>query len=145
MFAITESTKNIKYALTNITYKIGEHDILPQTLFTKDDNSSKCLEIIRTNLNTTCYLALTIDHSHSQIPVIYIVKDLGVPEITTTYLTPNMYAPLVLTIGLAVICLLFLSFFVFICYLAIFYTRHGRLPEKIDKWLQTEQLSAGKF
>jgi hypothetical protein len=142
-FVITESLKNIKYALNNIEYKIGEHDIIPKKLFTQDNSLSNCLSLIKTEINSTCYLALTIDNSLPQIPVIYYVKGMGVSESTTFNLIPHQTSSLILSIGLAVISLLFLTLLAFTCYLAVFYTRHNRFPEKIDKWLQLQQSTTG--
>jgi hypothetical protein len=142
-FVITESLKNIKYALHNITYKIGAHDIIPTKLFTQDNSVSNCSSLIKTEINSTCYLALTIDNSLPQIPVIYFAKGMGVSESTTSYLIPHQTSPLILSVGLAVISLLFLTLLAFTCYLAVFYTRHNRFPEKIDKWLQLQQSTTG--
>jgi hypothetical protein len=143
-FVITESLKNIKYALHNITYKIGDHDITPTNLFTQD-SLSNCSSLIKTEIESTCYLALTIDNSLPQIPVIYSVKGMGVIESTTFNLIPHQTSSLILSIGLAVITLLFLTLLSFTCYLAVFYTRHNRFPEKIDKWLQLQQSTAGNL
>ncbi len=143
-FVITESLKNIKYALSNIKYKIGDHHIIPTKLFTQDDHLFNCSPLIKNNINSTCYLALAIDKSLPQIPVTYFVEGMGVSESTTFYLIPHQTSPLILSVGLAVISLLFLTLLAFTCYLAVFYTRHNRFPEKIDKWLQLQQSTTGK-
>jgi hypothetical protein len=142
-FVITESLKNIKYALNNIKYKIGDHDIFPAKLFTQDNSLSNCSFLTKTDKNSTCYLALTIDNSLPQIPVIYFRKGLGVSESTTINLNPHQTSSLILSIGLVVISFLFLTLLSFTCYLAVFYTRHNRFPEKIDKWLQLQQSTTG--
>jgi hypothetical protein len=144
-FVITESLKNVKYALNNIKYNIGDHDIFPAKLFTQDNSSSNCSVLTKTDKNSTCYLALTIDKSLTQIPVIYFTKGLGVSESTTVNLIPHQTSSLILSIGLVVISFLFLTLLAFTCYLAVFYTRHNRFPEKIDKWLQLQQSTTGNL
>jgi hypothetical protein len=123
-FVITESLKNIKYALHNITYKIGEHHIIPTKLFTQEISLSNCASLIETEINSTCYLALTIDNSLPQIPVIYFVKGMGVSESTTFYLIPHQTSSISLPIGLVFFSILFIA----AVFLSVFYAKHKRCP-----------------
>ena len=128
-FAITESLKNIKYALHNITYKIGDHYILPTKLFTQDDHSSNCSSLIKTEIDSTCYLALKIDNYLPQIPVTYFVKGMGVSESTTFYLIPHQTSSLSLSIGLVFFFLLFIA----AVFLSVFYAKNKRCPIRIAR------------
>ncbi len=132
---ITESLKNIKYALNNIKYKIGDHDILPAKLFTQDNSSSNCSFLTKTDKNITCYLALTIDNSLTQIPVTYFVKGMGVSESTTFYLIPHQTSPLSLSIGLVFFSLLFIA----AVFLSAFYAKHKRCPIRSARMNHGEQ------
>jgi hypothetical protein len=121
---ITESLKNIRYALHNIAYKIGDHDITPTKLFTRHDNSYYCSSLTKTDTSSTCYLHLTIDNSLPQIPVIYFVKGMGVSESTTFYLIPHQTSPISLSIGLVIFFLLFIA----AVFLSAFYAKYKRCP-----------------
>jgi hypothetical protein len=123
-FVITESLKNIKYALNNIKYKIGDHVIFPAELFTQDNSLSNCSFLTKTDKDSTCYLALTIDNSLPQIPVTYFVKGMGVLESTTFYLIVDQASPLSLSIGLVFFSLLFIA----AVFLSVFYAKHKRCP-----------------
>jgi hypothetical protein len=134
-FVITESLKNIKYALRNITYKIGDHHVIPTILFTQDNSSSSCSFLTKTDINSTCFLTLTIDNSLPQIPVIYYVRGMGVSESTTFYLIPHEISPLSLSIGLVFFSLLFIAAVL----LSAFYAKHKRCPIRIARLDQGEQ------
>jgi hypothetical protein len=134
-FVITESLKNVKYALNNITYKIGDHEIFPAKLFTQDNSSSNCSFLTKTDKNSTCYLALTIDNSLPQIPVTYFVKGLGVSESTKFYLIPHQSSPLSLSIGLVFFSLLFIA----AVFLSVFYAKHKRCPIRNARMDQGEK------
>jgi hypothetical protein len=123
-FVITESLINIKYALSNITYKIGDHVITPTKLFIQHDNSYYCSSLVKTEIESTCYLALTIDNSLPQIPVTYFVKGMGVSESTTFYLIPHQTSPISLSIGLVIFFLLFIA----AVFLLVFYAKYKRCP-----------------
>jgi hypothetical protein len=127
--------KNIKYALSNITYKIGDHYILPTKLFTQDEHSSYCSSLTKTDTSSTCYLALTIDNSLPQIPVTYFVKNMGVSESTKFYLIPHQTSPLSLSIGLVFFSLLFIA----AVFLSAFYAKHKRCPNRSARMNHGEQ------
>jgi hypothetical protein len=131
--------KNIKYALHNITYKIGEHHIIPTKLFTQNDHSSSCASLIKTEINSTCYLALTIDNSHPHIPVIYFVKGMGVSESTTFNLIPHQTSSIGLSIGLVFFSLLFIA----AVFVSVFYAKHKRCPSMDARLGHGEQ--SGKY
>jgi hypothetical protein len=128
--------KTIKYALNNIKYKIGDHDIFPAKLFTQDNSLSDCSFLTKTDKNSTCYLALTIDNSLPKIPVTYFVKGMGVLESKTFYLIVDQASPLSLSIGLV----FFSLFFIAAAFLSVFYAKHKRCPIRNARMDQGEQL-----
>jgi hypothetical protein len=123
-FVITEPLQNIKYALQNITYKIGDHVITPTKLFTQHDNSYYCSSLVKTEIESTCYLALTINNSLPQITVTYFVKGMGVSESTTFYLIVHQTSSFSLAIGLVIFFLLFVT----AVFLSVFYAKYKRCP-----------------
>jgi hypothetical protein len=93
-------------------------------LFTQDEELSNCSTLLKTNINSTCYLALKIDNYLPQIPVTYFVKGMGVSESTTFYLIPHQTSSLSLSIGLVIFFLLFIA----AVFLSVFYAKYKRCP-----------------
>jgi hypothetical protein len=51
---------------------------------------------------------------------------------------------LVVTIGLVILCLIFLLLFIWTGYLAVFYTKNGKFPKLTDLRFNAKQVTQGK-
>ncbi len=136
LIAITESVKNIRHAISHISYTIGDYEISPDDLFTF--NNSRCLHKTENVYEQTCYLALKFNKSESDVQVTYSIEMGSFSKKYKSSLQINTFS-MFLYIGIAASAFILLIAVIFGCYIGVFYALNKQFPEKFSRCIRHHQ------